>query len=164
MLIPVDGPGLVEMTSDLQSGQPMEQDPDDGGNLTSRLGTEQASVLRLGDELADGGHGVIGSLLQPGIRFGNRSVPEDQLVVMGALYGVVDVGLAAGAQPLPCALVALRAMTNPSRDLPQCPLGQGAHERCLVRVVTVGGRAGHPGGFSYGTQCHRFGPTVLKQL
>ena len=83
---------------------------------------------------------------------------------MGALYGVVDVGLAAGAQPLPFALVVLRAMTNPSRDLPQCPLGQGAHERCLVRVVTVGGRAGHPGGFSYGTQCHRFGPTVLKQL
>lgn len=84
MLIPVDGPGFVEMTGDLQSGQPMEQDPDDGGNLTSRTGAQQTGVLGLSDELTDGGHGVVDSLLQPGIRFGDRSVPEDQLVMMGS--------------------------------------------------------------------------------
>ena len=84
MLASVDGPGLMEMTGDLQGGQPMKQDPDDGGNLTSRPGAQQTGVLGLSDELTDGGHGVVDSLLQPGIRFGDRSVPEDQLVMMGS--------------------------------------------------------------------------------
>ena len=84
MLASVDGPGPMEMTGDPQSGQPMKQDPDDGGNLTSRTGAQQTGVLGLSDEFTDGGHGVVDSLLQPGIRFGDRSVPEDQLVMMGS--------------------------------------------------------------------------------
>ena len=138
MLIPVDGPGLMEMTGDLQGGQSVKQDPDDGGDLTSRPGAQQIDVLGLSDELTDSGHGVVSSLLQPGIRFGDRGVPEDQLIVMGVLDSVVDIGPTAGARPLPCALMALRAVTNPSRNLSQRSLGQGAHERRLVRVVTVG--------------------------
>ena len=138
MLASVDGPGLMEMTSDLQGGQPMKQDPDDGGNLTSRPGAQQIGILGLSNELADGGHSVVGSLLQPGIRFGNRGVSEDQLVVMGMLDSVVDVGPTAGVHPLPGILMALRAVTNPSRNLSQRSLGQGAHERRLVRIVTVG--------------------------
>ena len=128
----------MEMTRDLQGRESMKQDPDDGGDLTSGAGSQQTSILGLSNELADGGHGVIGSLLQPGIRLGNRGVPEDQLVVMGVLDSVVDVGPTAGVHPLPGILMALRAVTNPSRNLSQRSLGQGAHERRLVRVVTVG--------------------------
>lgn len=78
----------------------MKQNPDDGGDLTGRAGSQQTGSLGLGNELADGGHGVVGGLLQPGVRLRNRGVPEDQLVVMGALDCVVDVGPATGAQPL----------------------------------------------------------------
>ena len=117
MLTSVDGPGPMEMTGDPQSGQPMKQDPDDGGNLTSRPGAQQIGILGLSNELADGGHGVVSSLLQPGIRFGDRGVPEDQLIVVRVLDGVVDIGPTAGAQPLPGVLMTLRAVTNPPRDL-----------------------------------------------
>ena len=57
MLIPVDGPGLVEMTSDLQSGQPMEQDPDDGGNLTSRPGSSPTAAMALSAASSNPGSG-----------------------------------------------------------------------------------------------------------
>ena len=60
MLVPVDGPGLMEMTGDLQGGQAMKQNPDDSRDLTSGAGTQQTGVLGLDDELADGGHGVVG--------------------------------------------------------------------------------------------------------
>ena len=84
MLASVDGPGPMEMTRDLQGRDSMKQDPDDGGDLTGGAGAQQTSILGLSDELTDGGHGVVDSLLQPGIRFGDRSVPEDQLVMMGS--------------------------------------------------------------------------------
>ena len=74
----------MEMAGDLQGGQAMKQNPDDSRDLTSGAGAQQTGVLGLSDELTDGGHGVVDSLLQPGIRFGDRSVPEDQLVMMGS--------------------------------------------------------------------------------
>ena len=118
MLVPVDGPGLMEMAGDLQGGQAMKQNPDDSRDLTSGAGAQQTGVLGLDDELADGGHGVVSSLLQPGIRFGDRGVPENQLIVVRVLDGVVDIGPTAGAQPSDLgALMALRAVTNPLRDL-----------------------------------------------
>ena len=163
MLASVDGSGLMEMTGDLQGGQPMKQDPDDGGNLTSRPGAQQIGILGLGNELADGGHGVVGGLLQPGVRLRNRGVPEDQLVVVGALDCVVDVGPATGAQPPSRPPVPLRTVTNPLCDLPQGPARQGTHERGLVRVVTIGRRAGHAGSLTNGTQRHRLGSLVLEQ-
>ena len=98
-LVAVNRPGLMEMTGDLQGRESMKQDPDDGGDLTSGAGSQQTSILGLSNELADGGHGVVGSLLQPGIRLGNRGVPEDQLVVMGVLDSVIDVGSTIGASP-----------------------------------------------------------------
>ena len=64
-LIAVNRPGLMEMTRDLQGRESMKQDPDDGGDLTSGAGSQQTSILGLSNELADGGHGVVGGLLQP---------------------------------------------------------------------------------------------------
>ena len=65
MLIAVNGPGLMEMTRDLQGRESMKQDPDDGGDLTGGAGAQQTSILSLSDELNDGGHGVVSGLLQP---------------------------------------------------------------------------------------------------
>ena len=107
----------MEMPRDLQGCESMKQDPDDGGDLAGGAGTQQTSILGLSNELTDGGHGVVSSLLQPGIRFGDWGVPENQLIVVRVLDGVVDIGPTAGAQPLPGALMALRAVTNPPRDL-----------------------------------------------
>ena len=163
MLVSIDGPGLMEMTRDLQGRESMKQDPDDGGDLTGGAGAQQTSILSLSNELADGGHGVVSSLLQTGIRLGNRSVPEDQLVVVGTLDCVVDIGPAAGTQPLPRIPMPLRTVTNPRCDLPQCPSRQGTHERGLIRVVTIGRRAGHTRSFSNGAQRHRLRPPVLEQ-
>lgn len=163
MLIAVNGPGLMEMTRDLQGSEPMKQNPDDGGDLTSGAGSQQTGSLGLGNELADGGHGVVGGLLQPGVRLRNRGIPEDQLVVVGALDCVVDIGPATGAQPLSRSPVPLRTMTNPLCDLPQGPSRQGTHERSLVRVVTIGRRAGHAGSLTNGAQRHRLRSPVLKQ-
>ena len=39
MLIAVNGPGLMEMTRDLQGSEPMKQNPDDGGDLTGGAGS-----------------------------------------------------------------------------------------------------------------------------
>ena len=64
-LVAVNRPGLMEMTRDLQGRESMKQDPDDGGDLTSGAGSQQTSILGLSNELADGGHGVVGGLLQP---------------------------------------------------------------------------------------------------
>ena len=39
MLIAVNGPGLMEMTGDLQGGEPVKQNPEDGGDLTGGAGS-----------------------------------------------------------------------------------------------------------------------------
>ena len=141
----------MEMPRDLQGCESMKQDPDDGGDLAGGAGTQQTSILGLSN------------LLQSWVRLGNRSIPEDQLVVVGTLDCVVDIGPAAGTQPLPRIPMPLRTATNPLCDLPQCPSRQGAHERGLIRVMTIGRRAGHTGSFSNGTQRHRLRPPVLEQ-
>ena len=153
----------MEMPRDLQGCESMKQDPDDGGDLAGGAGTQQTSILGLSNKLTDGGHGVVSSLLQSWVRLGNRSIPEDQLVVVGTLDCVVDIGPAAGTQPLPRIPMPLRTATNPFCNLPQCPSRQGAHERGLIRVMTIGRRAGHTGSFSNGTQRHRLRPSVLEQ-
>jgi len=119
----------MEMTRDLQGRDSMKQDPDDGGDLAGGAGTQQTSILGLSNELTDGGHGVVSSLLQSWVRLGNRSIPEDQLVVVGALDCVVDVGPATGAQPLSRPPVPRRSATrttaaavaNPPRIEPDAP-------------------------------------------
>jgi hypothetical protein len=79
--------------------------------------------LSLSNELADGRHGIVGSLLQPGIWLSNGGISEDQLIVVWVLNGVVNIGPTSGEQPLPGVLMVFRSVTNPPRDLSQRSLG-----------------------------------------
>ncbi len=137
LLVSIDGPGLMEMTSNLQGGQPVKQNPDNGGDLSGSAGAEQCGVLGPSDHLGDGGHGVIGGRLESRIRFGDRGVPEDQLVVVGMSNRVVDIRPAAGTQPLPRVATPLRTSTNALGNMSQRSFSQGTHQRRLVCVVPV---------------------------
>jgi hypothetical protein len=96
--VAVNGAGFVQVAGDLQLREAMQKHPQDGREFSRWTGAEFAIGLGALDQLAEGEHAVVGGGLEFRAGPGDRGVAEDQLVVVGLLEGVVEVGGAAAVQ------------------------------------------------------------------
>ena len=99
VLVAVDGAWFVQMSGDLESGEPVEEHPEHCREFSARCVAERAGGLRVADNLFDRVHSVVGCGLQLRAWLGQWRIAEDELVVVGILKGMLDVGHATRAKP-----------------------------------------------------------------
>jgi len=95
--VAVDRAGLVQVFRDLQLREAVQEYPQDGREFARRAGAELAFGLGALDQLAQGKHSVIGSGLELLVGLVDRGVAKDELVMVGLLQCVGEVGGTAAA-------------------------------------------------------------------